>query len=166
MSTFKAHYSINIFIFPGIWTEHFFFLRYSLLNIWPWKFKAKVMAKVKIDGDIWGLASNQYFIFFSSIVIRLIKSHNEYCQITWDQSPDEFDEKYMEITLPIIGQEIVWNSVKHYNISFRPVVSYDFINQFWGKFYNQFETAWLIRGQEMGEFNWSQPKVNPISVVP
>ena len=48
----------------------------------------------------------------------------------------------------------------------KPVGSYVFINQFLGKSYNQFETAQLIRGQEMGEFNWSQPKVNHISVLP
>ena len=34
-----------------------FWLRYSKFHIWPWKFKVK--AKVKSDGYIWGLESNQ-----------------------------------------------------------------------------------------------------------
>ena len=37
-----------------------FLLRYSKVYIWPWKFKVKVMAKVKTDGHIWGLKFNQY----------------------------------------------------------------------------------------------------------
>ena len=32
-----------------------FSLVYNKLNIWPCKLKAKVLAKVKIDGHIWGL---------------------------------------------------------------------------------------------------------------
>ena len=34
------------------------FLRYSYLKILPWKSTVKIMAKVKIDGYIWGLVSN------------------------------------------------------------------------------------------------------------
>ena len=34
------------------------FQRYSKLNIWPWKFKVEVMAKVKIDGHIRGMVFN------------------------------------------------------------------------------------------------------------
>ena len=40
-----------------------FFMRYSRFNIWPWKFKVKVMAKVKIDGHISDLASTWYGFF-------------------------------------------------------------------------------------------------------
>ena len=32
-----------------------FWLRFSKFHIWPWKFKVKVMAKVKPDGHIWCL---------------------------------------------------------------------------------------------------------------
>ena len=37
------------------WQSDHFWLRYSEVHIWPWKFKVKVMAKVKTDGHIWGL---------------------------------------------------------------------------------------------------------------
>ena len=43
--------------FVSLQSENFW-LRYS--NIWPWKFKAKVMAKIKPNGDIWGLEFNRY----------------------------------------------------------------------------------------------------------
>ena len=33
-----------------LWQSDHFWLRYSQLDIWPWKFKVKVMAKVKPDG--------------------------------------------------------------------------------------------------------------------
>ena len=42
----------------------YFFLRHSKINIWPWKFNVKVVAKVKIDRHIWGLAFNWYFFSF------------------------------------------------------------------------------------------------------
>ena len=29
---------------------------------WCWKGKIKVMAKVKIEGDIWGLAFDMFFV--------------------------------------------------------------------------------------------------------
>ena len=37
------------------WQSEHFWLRYRKFHIWPWKFKVKVMAKVKPDGRIWGL---------------------------------------------------------------------------------------------------------------
>ena len=37
------------------WQFDNFWLRHSKFHIWPWKFKVKVMAKVKPDGHIWGL---------------------------------------------------------------------------------------------------------------
>ena len=40
------------------WQSDHFWLRYSKFHIWPWKFKVKVMAKVKSDGHIWGLEFN------------------------------------------------------------------------------------------------------------
>ena len=40
-----------------------FWLRYSKFHIWPWKFKVKVMAKVKPDGHIWAPEFNRYVCF-------------------------------------------------------------------------------------------------------
>ena len=45
------------------WQLHHFWLRYSKFHIWPWKFKVKVMAKVKPDGNIWGLDFNRCVCF-------------------------------------------------------------------------------------------------------
>ena len=46
-----------------LWQSDHFWLRYSKFHIWPWNFKAKVMAKVKSDGHIWGLDFNRYVCF-------------------------------------------------------------------------------------------------------
>ena len=48
---------------PYTWPSNHFWLRYSKFHSWPWKFKVKVMAKVKPDGDIWGLKFNLYVCF-------------------------------------------------------------------------------------------------------
>ena len=40
------------------WQSDHFWLRYSKFQIWPWKFKVKVMAKIKFGGHIWGLEFN------------------------------------------------------------------------------------------------------------
>ena len=45
------------------WQSDHFWLRYSKFYIWPWKFKFKVMAKVKPDGYIWALEFNRYVCF-------------------------------------------------------------------------------------------------------
>ena len=45
------------------WQSDHFWLRYGKFYIWPWKFKVKVMAKVKPDGHIWALEFNQYVCF-------------------------------------------------------------------------------------------------------
>ena len=45
------------------WQSDQFWLRYSKLLIWHWKFKVKVMAKVKPNGHIWGLEFNRYVCF-------------------------------------------------------------------------------------------------------
>ena len=45
------------------WQSDHFWLRYSKLHIWPSNFKVKLMAKVKLDGHIWGLKFNPYFCF-------------------------------------------------------------------------------------------------------
>ena len=46
-----------------LWQSDHFWLRYSKFYIWPWKFKVKVMAKVKPDGHIWALEFNGYVCF-------------------------------------------------------------------------------------------------------
>ena len=46
-----------------LWQSDHFWLRYSKFYIWPWKFKVKVMAKVKPGGHIWGLEFNRYVCF-------------------------------------------------------------------------------------------------------
>ena len=45
------------------WQSDHIWLRYRKFHIWPWKFKVKVMAKVKTDGHIWGLEFNWYVCF-------------------------------------------------------------------------------------------------------
>ena len=45
------------------WQSDHFWLRYSKFHIWPWKFKVKVMAKVKPDGHIWALEFNRCVCF-------------------------------------------------------------------------------------------------------
>ena len=45
------------------WQSDHFWLRYSKFYIWPWKFKVKVMAKVKPAGHIWTSEFNRYVCF-------------------------------------------------------------------------------------------------------
>ena len=45
------------------WQSDHFWLRYSKFYIWPWKFKVKVMAKVKPAGHIWAPEFNRYVCF-------------------------------------------------------------------------------------------------------
>ena len=47
------------------WQSHHLWLRYSQFDIWPWKFKVKVMAKVKADGQIWSLEFSWCVCFLS-----------------------------------------------------------------------------------------------------
>ena len=49
-------------LFVSRQSDHFW-LRYSKFYIWPWKFKVKVMAKVKPDVHIWALEFNRYVCF-------------------------------------------------------------------------------------------------------
>ena len=57
--TFEALSSIDMFAFRFVEIQTTFWLRYSKFHIWPWKFKVKVMAKMKLDGHIWGLEFNR-----------------------------------------------------------------------------------------------------------
>ena len=61
--TFEAWSSINMFLLFVSWQSDHFWLRYSKFHILPWKFKVKVMAKVKPDGHIWALEFNRYVCF-------------------------------------------------------------------------------------------------------
>ena len=45
---------------PGVQSIWLFFVSW---HIWPWKFKVKVIVKVKSDGHIWGLEFNWYVCF-------------------------------------------------------------------------------------------------------
>ena len=53
----------SIYLLFVLWKSDYFWLRYSKFYIWPWKFKVKVMAKVKTDGHIWALEFNRYVCF-------------------------------------------------------------------------------------------------------
>ena len=46
-------------LFVSLQSDHFW-QRCSQFHIWPWKFKVKIMAKVKPHGHIWGLEINWY----------------------------------------------------------------------------------------------------------
>ena len=60
--TFEAWSSDDMFAFRFVQSDHFW-MRYRKFHIWPWKFKVKVMAKVKPDGHIWGLEFSRYVCF-------------------------------------------------------------------------------------------------------
>ena len=46
------------------WQSDHVWLRYRKFYIWPWKFKVKVMAKVKPDGHIWSLGVQSICLLF------------------------------------------------------------------------------------------------------
>ena len=52
-----------IFMYFISWQSDHLWLRYSKFYIWPWKFKVKVMAKVKLNGQIWALMFNRFVCF-------------------------------------------------------------------------------------------------------
>ena len=49
----------SIYLLFVSWQSDHFLLRYGKFYIWHWKFKVKVMAKVKPDGHIWALEFNR-----------------------------------------------------------------------------------------------------------
>ena len=55
---------------------------YSKFHIWPWKFKVKVMAKVKPDGHIWGLEFNLCLLFISWQL-------DHFCKVMAKVKPDD-----------------------------------------------------------------------------
>ena len=58
-----SHWVQSICLLFVSWQSDHFWLRYNKFHIWPWKFKVKVMAKVKPDGRIWGLEFNWHVCF-------------------------------------------------------------------------------------------------------
>ena len=54
-----------------LWQSNHFWLRYIKFQNRSWKFKVKVMANVKFDGQIWGLGFNRYvcFLFLGNLII-------------------------------------------------------------------------------------------------
>ena len=64
------------------WQSDHFWLRYSKFYIWPWKFKVKVIAKVKSDDHIWALEFNRYVCF-------LFRGNRTICG--WDIANSIFD---------------------------------------------------------------------------
>ena len=61
-SHFRPRVQLMCLLFV-LWQSDHFWQRYSQFHIWPWKFKVKVMSKVKPDGHIWGLEINRYVCF-------------------------------------------------------------------------------------------------------
>ena len=61
-SQFRSRVQSICLLFVSCQLDHVW-PRYSKSHIRPWKFKVKVMAKVKPDGHIWGLEFNQYVCF-------------------------------------------------------------------------------------------------------
>ena len=59
---YEACKVVNRFWINQLHQEHFW-QRYSKFHIWHWKFKVKVMAKVKPNCHIWGLEFNRYVCF-------------------------------------------------------------------------------------------------------
>ena len=53
----------SIYLLSVSWQSDHFWQRYSKFHIWPWKFKVKVMAKVKPDGHTWGHKLNRCVCF-------------------------------------------------------------------------------------------------------
>ena len=56
--------SIRLFFIS--WQSDHFWPRYREFHIWPWKFKVKVMVKVKPDGHIWSPGVQSICSFFVS----------------------------------------------------------------------------------------------------
>ena len=81
------------------WQSNNFWLRYSKFHIWPWKFKVKVMAKVKPDGPIWGLAFNCY-------VCILFRGNRTI--FGWDIGNSRFD---LGSPIPKNEFEILWKKI-------------------------------------------------------
>ena len=62
LSNLRPRVQIDMFVFV-LWQSDHFWLRYSKFHIWPWKFKVKVMAKVKPDGPIRSLEFSRCVCF-------------------------------------------------------------------------------------------------------
>ena len=62
--TFEAWSSIDMFAFRFVAIAPLLAEIYRKFHIWPWKFKVKVMAKVKPDSHIWGLGVQSICLLF------------------------------------------------------------------------------------------------------
>ena len=102
MVTFEPYSSIDMMLFVS-WQYDHLWLRYSKFYIWPWKFKVKVMAKVKPNGHIWALEFNRY-VCFSFRGNRTI--------FGWDIANVIFD-------LENLGQGLYENRPKSTQVSYR-----------------------------------------------
>ena len=89
-----SHYLVD----PYTWPSDHFWLRYSKFHIWPWKFKVKVIAKVKPDGHIWGLEFNRYVCF---------SFHGNRTILDWDITNSIFD---LENSRSMSCQDQTWLS--------------------------------------------------------
>ena len=80
------------------WQSDHFWLRYSKFHIWPWKFKVKIMAKVKPDGHIWALEFNRYVCF---------SFRGNWTIFGWDNANSIFDLKFKVKVTTKIDQNVI-----------------------------------------------------------
>ena len=89
----------SIYLFFISWQSDHFWMRYSKCHIWPWKFKVKVMAKVKPNGHIWSLEFIRYVCF---------SFHGNQIIFGWDIANSIFDlEKFKAKVMTKIYQNLI-----------------------------------------------------------
>ena len=59
LSHLRHRVQLICLLFVALQSDHFW-PRHSWFHIWPWKFKVKVITKVRCDGHIWDLEFNWY----------------------------------------------------------------------------------------------------------
>ena len=101
----------------------------------PWKFKVKVMAKVKPDGHIWGLKFNRYIFAFRFVAIGLFLTE------IWQKS---------YLTLKIQGQghgqgQTRWS---HFRPEFNLFISWQ-ADHFWLRYSKFHIWPWKFKVQVM-----------------
>ena len=62
MVPLEAYSSIDMIVLVS-WQWDHLWSRKSKFHVWPGKFKVKIMAKVKLDGPVWGQGFNRYVCF-------------------------------------------------------------------------------------------------------
>ena len=112
-------------LFVSRQSDHFW-LRYSKFYICPWKFKVKVIAKVKSDGHIWGLKFNQYIVIcFVAIGPFLAEIYSKFHIWPW-----KFRVKVMAKVTPdghIWGLEFKWYVCFSFRVN-RTIFGWDIAN--------------------------------------